>query len=108
MVSQQRRDCDIPIVTLTLPLVRLDQGRFSFSLPLLQSQKRFLATSANKAFEINHPARCSPLLRSDVGVLAKPDIKTDKTFALPNLSICKFDVTTSDAILTFSIIEYIL
>ena len=43
----------------------------SFSLPLLQSQKRFLATSANKAFEINHPARCSPLLRSDVGDLAK-------------------------------------
>lgn len=48
---------------------------FSFSLPLLQSQKRFLATSANKAFEINHPARCSPLLRSGVGDLAKSDIK---------------------------------
>ena len=49
--------------------------RLSFPLPLLQSQKRFLATSANKAFEINHPARCSPLLRSGVGDLAKSDIK---------------------------------
>ena len=44
---------------------------FSFSLPLLQSQKRFLATSANKAFGIDHPARFSPLLRSDVSDLAK-------------------------------------
>ena len=44
---------------------------FSFSLPLLQSQKRFLATSTNKAFEINHPARRSPLIRLDMGDLAK-------------------------------------
>lgn len=44
---------------------------FSFSLPLLQSQKRFLATSANKAFAINRPVRFSPLLRSGVDVLAK-------------------------------------
>ena len=48
---------------------------FSFSLPLLQSQKRFLATSANKAFVINRPVRFSPLLRSGVGELAKPDTK---------------------------------
>lgn len=49
--------------------------RFSFSLPLLQFQKRFLATSANKAFAINRPVRFSPLLRSGVGELAKPDTK---------------------------------
>ena len=48
---------------------------FSFSLPLLQFQKRFLATSANKAFAINRPARFSPLLRPDLGELAKPDTK---------------------------------
>ena len=48
---------------------------FSFSLPLLQSQKRFLATSANKAFAIKHPARCSPLIQLDAGDLAKPDTK---------------------------------
>ena len=46
-----------------------------FSLPLLQSQKRFLATSANKAFAINRPVRFSPLLRPDLGDLAKPDTK---------------------------------
>ena len=46
---------------------------FSFSLPLLQSQKRFLASSANKAFGIDHPSRFSPLLRPDLGELAKPD-----------------------------------
>ena len=49
--------------------------RFSFSLHLLQSQKRFLATSANKAFVINRPVRFSPLLRSGVGDLAKPNTK---------------------------------
>ena len=49
--------------------------RFSFSLPLLQFQKRFLATSANKAFVINRPVRFSPLLRSGVGELAKLDTK---------------------------------
>ena len=44
-------------------------------IPLLQFQKRFLATSANKAFVINRPVRFSPLLRSGVGDLAKPDTK---------------------------------
>lgn len=34
--------------------------------------------------------------------------KLDKTFDLSNFYICKFDVTTSDAILTFLIFEYIL
>ena len=48
---------------------------FSFSLPLLQFQKRFLASSANKAFEIIRPARRSPLIRSDLGDLARPDTK---------------------------------
>ena len=48
---------------------------FSFSLPLLQFQKRFLASSANKAFVINRPVRFLPLLRSGVGDLAKPDTK---------------------------------
>ena len=48
---------------------------FSFSLPLLQFQKRFLASSANKSFEIIRPAHRLPLLRSGVGDLAKPDTK---------------------------------
>ena len=48
---------------------------FSFSLPLLQFQNRVLASSANKAFEIIRPARRSPLIRSDLGELAKPDTK---------------------------------
>ena len=48
---------------------------FSFSLPLLQFQKRFLASSANKAFEIIRPAHRLPLLRSGAGDLAKPDTK---------------------------------
>ena len=73
-MASQQRDYDIPMVTLALPLVRLDRSVF-LPLPLLQSQKRFLATSANKAFAINRPARFSPLLRSDVGDLARPDTK---------------------------------
>ena len=48
---------------------------FSFSLPLLQFQKRFLATSANKAFVINRPVRFLPLLRPDLGELEKPYTK---------------------------------
>ena len=62
------------MVTLSLPLVRLDRSVFP-PLPLLQSHKRFLATSANKAFAIKHPARCSPLIQLDAGDLAKPDTK---------------------------------
>ena len=73
-MASQQRDYDIPMVTLALPLVRLDRSVFP-PLPLLQSQKRFLATSANKAFAINRPVRFSPLLRSGVGDLAKPDTK---------------------------------
>ena len=48
---------------------------FSLSLPLLQFQNRVLASSANKAFEIIRPARRSPLIRSDLGDLARPDTK---------------------------------
>ena len=73
-MASQQRDYDIPMVTLALPLVRLDRSVFP-PLPLLQSQKRFLATSANKAFEINHPACCSSLLRYDKSDLARPDTK---------------------------------
>ena len=51
-------------------------------MSVLQSQKRFLATSANKAFAVNRPARFSPLLRSDVGDLAKPDTKIGQDFRL--------------------------
>lgn len=43
-MASQQRDYDIPMVTLALPLVRLDRSVFS-PLPLLQSQKRFLAKS---------------------------------------------------------------
>ena len=56
--------------------------RFSFSLPLLQFQKRFLASSANKAFEIIRPAHRLPLLRPDLGELAKPDTKNGQDFRL--------------------------
>ena len=56
--------------------------RFPFSLPLLQSQKRFLPTFANKAFEIIRPARCSPLIRSDMGDLAKKKRTPDKSFQI--------------------------
>ena len=80
-MASQQRDYDIPMVTLALPLVRLDRSVFP-PLPLLQSQKRFLATSANKAFAVNRPARFSPLLRSDVGDLAKPDTKIGQDFRL--------------------------
>ena len=73
-MASQQRDYDIPMVTLALPLVRLDRSVFP-PLPLLQFQKRFLATSANKAFAINRPVRFSLLLRSGVGDLAKPDTK---------------------------------
>ena len=42
-MASQQRDYDIPMVTLALPLVRLDRSVFP-PLPLLQSQKRFLAS----------------------------------------------------------------
>ena len=53
---------------------------FSFSLPLLQFQKRFNFKSAfwpvlQKTIEINRLTLSSPLLRSGVGELAKPDTK---------------------------------
>ena len=72
---------------------------FSFSLPLLQSQKRFLATSANKAFEIIRPAHRLPLLRSGVGDLAKPDTKNGQDFRLAQsaqaISSSLFNLNTS-------------
>ena len=72
---------------------------FSFSLPLLQSQKRFLATSANKAFAINRPVRFSPLLRPDLGELAKPDTKNGQDFRLAQsaqaISSSLFNLNTS-------------
>ena len=55
---------------------------FSFSLPLLQSQKCFLATSVNKAFVINRPVRFSPLLRSGVGDLESRIQKIGQDFRL--------------------------
>ena len=72
---------------------------FSFSLPLLQFQKRFLATSANKAFVINRPVRFLPLLRSGVGDLAKPDTKNGQDFRLAQsaqaISSSLFNLNTS-------------
>ena len=94
----QQRDYDIPMVTLALPLVRLDRSVF-LPLPLLQSQKRFLATSANKAFAINRPVRFSPLLRSGVGDLVKPDTKNGQDFRLAQsaqaISSSLFNLNTS-------------
>ena len=72
---------------------------FSFSLPLLQFQKRFLASSANKAFEIIRPAHRLPLLRSGVGDLAKPDTKNGQGFRLAQsaqaISSSLFNLNTS-------------
>lgn len=72
---------------------------FSFSLPLLQSQKRFLASSANKAFEIIRPAHRLPLLWSGVGDLAKPDTKNGQDFRLAQsaqaISSSLFNLNTS-------------
>ena len=72
---------------------------FSLSLPLLQFQKRFLATSANKAFAIKRPARRSPLIRSDLGELAKPDTKNGQDFRLAQsaqaISSSLFNLNTS-------------
>ena len=72
---------------------------FSFSLPLLQFQKRFLASSANKAFAINRPVRFSPLLRPDLGELAKPDTKNGQDFRLAQsaqaISSSLFNLNTS-------------
>ena len=95
-------------VVRAVPWVKADDGVmaldirpecFSFSLPLLQSQKRFLASSANKAFAINRPVRFSPLLRSDVGELAKPDTKNGQDFRLAQsaqaISSSLFNLNTS-------------
>ena len=72
---------------------------FSFSLPLLQFQKRFLASSANKAFEIIRPAHRLPLLRSGAGDLAKPDKKNGQDFRLAQsaqaISSSLFNLNTS-------------
>jgi hypothetical protein len=71
---------------------------FSFSLPLLQFQKRFLASSA-KTIEINHLTLSSPLLRSDLGELAKPDTKNGQDFRLAQsaqaISSSLFNLNTS-------------
>ena len=59
---------------------------FSFSLPLLQSQKRFLATSANKS--VCDKPSCPLFTTTTVwcGRVGKAGHKKmDKTFALPNL-----------------------
>ena len=76
---------------------------FSFSLPLLQFQKCFLASSANKAFEIIRPANRSPLLWSGVGDLAKPDTKNGQDFRLAQsaqaISSSLFNLNTSQMFL---------
>ena len=95
-------------VVRAVPWVKADDGVmaldirpecFSFSLPLLQFQKRVLASSANKAFAINRPVRFSPLLRSGVGDLAKPDTKNGQDFRLAQsaqaISSSLFNLNTS-------------
>ena len=72
---------------------------FSFSLPLLQFQKRFLASSANKAFEIIRPAHRLPLLRSGVGDLESRIQKIGQDFRLAQsaqaISSSLFNLNTS-------------
>lgn len=48
----------------------------------LCADAEYFAHLLNKAFAINRPARFSPLLRSDVGDLAKPDTKIGQDFRL--------------------------
>ena len=75
------------------------ENRLLTYICLLQSQKRFLATSANKAFAINRPVRFSPLLRSGVGKLAKADTKNGQDFRLAQsaqaISSSLFNLNTS-------------
>ena len=75
------------------------ENRLLAYICLLQSQKRFLATSANKAFAVNRPVRFSPLLRSGVGDLAKPATKNGQDFRLAQsaqaISSSLFNLNTS-------------
>ncbi len=71
---------------------------FSFSLPLLQFQKRFWPV-LQKTIETNRLPLSSPLLRPDLGELAKPDTKNGQDFRLAQsaqaISSSLFNLNTS-------------
>ena len=73
-VSQQRWDCDIPTVTLALPLATFDQSVFLSPSPYYNFKSAFWPV-LQKTIEINRLTLSSPLLRSDLGDLARPDTK---------------------------------
>ena len=73
-VSQQRWDCDIPTVTLALPLATFDQSVFLSPYPYYNFKSAFWPV-LQKTIEINRLTLSSPLLRSDLGDLARPDTK---------------------------------
>ena len=80
-VSRQRWDCDIPTVTLALPSATFDQS--VFLSPYLTAISKALLASSAKTIETNRLHLSSPLLRPDLGELAKPDTKMDKTSPCP-------------------------
>ena len=73
-VSQQRWDCDIPTVTLALPLATFDQSVFLSPYPYYNFKSAFWPV-LQKTIEINRLTLSSPLLRPDLGESAKPDTK---------------------------------
>ena len=74
MASQQRWDCDIPTVTLALPLATFDQSVFLSPYPYYNFKSAFWPV-LQKTIAINRLTLSSPLLRPDLGELAKPDTK---------------------------------
>ena len=88
-VSRQRWDCDIPTVTLALPLAAFDQSVFLSPYPYCNFKSAFWPV-LQKTIEINRLTLSSPLLRPDLGELAKPDTKNGQA-----ISSSLFNLNTS-------------
>ena len=97
-VLQQRWDCDIPTVTLALPLATFDQSVFLSPYPYYNFKNAFWPV-LQKTIEINRLTLSSPLLRPDLGELAKPDTKNGQDFRLAQsaqaISSSLFNLNTS-------------
>ena len=97
-VSLQRWDCNIPTVTLALPLATFDQSVFLFSYPYYNFKSAFWPV-LQKTIEINRLILSTPLLRPDLGELAKPDTKNGQDFRLAQsaqaISSSLFNLNTS-------------
>ena len=97
-VSRQRWDCDIPTVTLALPLATFDQSVFLSPYPYYNFKSAFWPV-LQKTIEINRLTLSSPLLRPDLGDLAKPDAKNGQDFRLAQsaqaISSSLFNLNTS-------------